>query len=393
MTAPLSIPIVSKPAARKKELDLLAGVDLAGVDEIILRAVLDPHPGVGARACEVLLYRYPWLMLGTGVSRAVADADWEQHRFGEYWRRLRDAVAALVQSVPPGPFPYARRFEKIPGLVPELVEELNSAGRSADAETLIRLASGSRRKPTQHRQILIAPTYACNLACPYCYIKGWQPRMGGPMTREAFGTVVAWCRKQGINWMIFGGGEPTVHPAFPELIEEASRAGIQISLTSNGLFGASVRAAIRAPAVPEFICHVEQDVLRHKPVQTALLRQNLAAASAAGVCVRVRYTLTESSDERERAGILAFAKNCGVGMVNYGFAFRNMDATNESYEFRPDGESIHGPGLRTRNRPAFIQAISALSGDPWHFEAHARGRGAARCMFSQSAGVQHESHR
>lgn len=333
MTKARPIHPIEKPTARRKTLELLAGADLGAVDEILLGAVLDPHPGVGERACDVLLYRYPWLILGTGASEAVAAKRWKHYRFGGAWRRLRDAASALVQTLRPGPMPHLQRFCRLPGLVPELAEELLAAGRTIDAAKLVRRLSGASRKHPPRRQILLAPTYACNLNCPYCYVKGWHGRMHGHMTLDAFRTAVTWSREQGINWMILGGGESTVHPAFPELVQEAWRAGIQVSLTSNGLFGPSVRAAIRSPAVPEFICHVEQDILLHDRARTALLRHNLAAATAAGVQVRIRYTLTPRSDRKEMAEMLGFARSCSIEMVNYGFAFRNMDATNESYRY------------------------------------------------------------
>ena len=319
------------PAVRMRQLEILAGSSLAEAGSLLARGLGDPAAEVAARAGELLAFRHPWLTLDAFKTGALAPAAHRHHRFGAVWFRLRAALAQLARDLPAGvPLP-GERFAAIPGLLPDWMQALSEAGRGAEAADVGRLLGDERPQDRLARQILLAPTYGCNLDCSYCYVKEWARSFPGHMTPAAFRAVLDWCGKQGVDWLIFGGGEPTVHPEFGALAEEAEKRGMKISLTSNGLFGESVRKHLRPSVMAEFICHVEQDVLLRDPRRADRLRRNIAAAQTAGVAVRIRYTLTSRSDRAERRAILELARAHGIRTVNYGFAFRNIDGTNEYF--------------------------------------------------------------
>lgn len=81
------------------------------------------------------------------------------------------------------------------------------------------------------RQISIALTNACDLACPHCY---------APKTRAKleFEQITAWLHELdngGALGVGFGGGEPTVYRQFAELCTYAAgKTGLAVSFTTHG---------------------------------------------------------------------------------------------------------------------------------------------------------------
>ena len=81
------------------------------------------------------------------------------------------------------------------------------------------------------RQISIALTNRCDLACAHCY---------APKSRDklCIDTVLQWLReldKHGTLGVGFGGGEPTLHPEFVKICQLAAReTGLSVSFTTHG---------------------------------------------------------------------------------------------------------------------------------------------------------------
>ncbi len=321
------------PAVRKRMLDVVAAARLPGTDDILVRGVLDPDAAVGRHAADILASRYPWLILDAVRTGPLSAGAIRGCRFGPAWLRLRSALDRLVADMPPRGRSPAARFARLPAILPDLALALSAAGRADEARRVNRFLRGERQHGGVGRQILFAPVYACNLRCPYCYVRAWDRRFPGQLSLEACRTALAWCRRQGVKRVIFGGGEPTVHRDFPELVDQVRRYGMTVSLTSNGLFPKRVRDCIRPPAIPEFICHVEQDILRHDARRAARLRRNLTAAQDAGVTVRMRYTLTARSDRAERRAMMDVAREFDIVTLNYGFAFRDTEGSNEFFAY------------------------------------------------------------
>ena len=79
------------------------------------------------------------------------------------------------------------------------------------------------------------PTSMCNLACPDCI-------SGELLNQEEISTdrllrLVDEMIEVGVRAVILiGGGEPMMHPAIGEVISRLGQAGIQIGITTNGLF-------------------------------------------------------------------------------------------------------------------------------------------------------------
>ncbi|MCD5408890.1 radical SAM protein, partial [Candidatus Bipolaricaulota bacterium] len=65
-------------------------------------------------------------------------------------------------------------------------------------------------------------TQRCNLRCPYCD----QPKSDRDMPVAQFARLLDELVEEGIEAVALGGGEPTLHPDLPALLEAARRRGL-----------------------------------------------------------------------------------------------------------------------------------------------------------------------
>jgi len=81
------------------------------------------------------------------------------------------------------------------------------------------------------RQVSIALTNACDLACSYCY----APKMHANL---AYNSLVSWLDELDCNGTIgigFGGGEPTLYPRFADICAHATQnTGLAVTFTTHG---------------------------------------------------------------------------------------------------------------------------------------------------------------
>lgn len=92
-------------------------------------------------------------------------------------------------------------------------------------------------------------TSACNRSCPYCFVTG--SRRPGPttnMSRSTFDSVVAFLKRSQVDEVRLFGGEPTLHPEFPWLLQRALTCGMRVTVFTNGMAPeVSLSALARAP--------------------------------------------------------------------------------------------------------------------------------------------------
>jgi len=72
-------------------------------------------------------------------------------------------------------------------------------------------------------------TRRCNNACLYCD----QPKAEQDLPAAQFTDLLDALIDQGVEAVALGGGEPTLHPALPVLLEAASQRGVRAGLTTN----------------------------------------------------------------------------------------------------------------------------------------------------------------
>jgi len=87
------------------------------------------------------------------------------------------------------------------------------------------------------RKLLIKPTFACNASCKNCI---YRRELYNKLRKEDLLTFDDWKRilkeayQLGVKLFIISGGEPTLYPRLPELIEIGRSYGWIVKLNSNG---------------------------------------------------------------------------------------------------------------------------------------------------------------
>lgn len=76
-------------------------------------------------------------------------------------------------------------------------------------------------------------TGKCQLACAHCYASSGPTGTHGAMSVDDWLRVIAQAAEIGVGMVQFIGGEPTLHPALPELLDAALGADLEIEVFSN----------------------------------------------------------------------------------------------------------------------------------------------------------------
>ena len=102
-------------------------------------------------------------------------------------------------------------------------------------KSVVKYLHDSNFDPKYPWVVELDPTTACNLACPDC-ISGTLLGQGG-FSSQRFLAIVDELIEAGIRAVVLiGGGEPMMHIVIGEAIEKFGKAGVDIGITTNGLF-------------------------------------------------------------------------------------------------------------------------------------------------------------
>jgi radical SAM protein with 4Fe4S-binding SPASM domain len=101
---------------------------------------------------------------------------------------------------------------------------------------------------TRFQSAYLAPSYACNNNCIWCYADYYRREQRMPtLALGAARKLIRLFQALGVKRVNLLGGEPTVYPHCLELIKEIADLGMQAILVTNG----------RALARPEFVAQLE----------------------------------------------------------------------------------------------------------------------------------------
>lgn len=175
--------------------------------------------------------------------------------------------------------------------------------------------------------IKIFVTYRCNLACPYCFAARMRREYPGDMPREAFARLLRWMRGAGLPAAAFIGGEPTLHPDLPEMIEATAAAGIPAALFTNGLFPVSLAERL-APLVSNFVVNYN-DPAGYAPAQAAMLHATLVRLRELGA--RVAFSKNFYRGGLDYDYLLGALDRYGVNAVRYDISRPDNDADNDHF--------------------------------------------------------------
>ncbi len=75
-------------------------------------------------------------------------------------------------------------------------------------------------------------TTKCNLSCPHCYANGIAG--GYHLAFSEIKKIIDQCSEMGVFELALGGGEPTLHPDFQNILRYAQSKGVVPNLATNG---------------------------------------------------------------------------------------------------------------------------------------------------------------
>jgi MoaA/NifB/PqqE/SkfB family radical SAM enzyme len=76
-------------------------------------------------------------------------------------------------------------------------------------------------------------TGKCNFRCTHCYAESAPSGTHGSISRDEWYAIIVDAKQVGADTVQFIGGEPTLHPDFPELVRFAASSGMEIEIFTN----------------------------------------------------------------------------------------------------------------------------------------------------------------
>jgi len=77
-------------------------------------------------------------------------------------------------------------------------------------------------------------TSQCNRRCTYCFLPADFFASGTRMSVESFSGVVSWGQQNDVTEITLLGGEPSLHPAFVEMVNLATNRQLKVRVVTNG---------------------------------------------------------------------------------------------------------------------------------------------------------------
>jgi radical SAM protein with 4Fe4S-binding SPASM domain len=116
----------------------------------------------------------------------------------------------------------------------------HASGHSANHGAGCMPTAARTRKPITVWNI----TRTCNLRCVHCYSDSAAMQYPGELSWEQMQDVVEDLSAYQIPSLLLSGGEPMIHPHFFDLVDLASKAGLKLTISTNGTLITPEKAAL-----------------------------------------------------------------------------------------------------------------------------------------------------
>lgn len=163
-------------------------------------------------------------------------------------------------------------------------------------------------------------TRRCQQTCPsHCYNASGPEGTHGAMTTADWLRVIREARDAGVAQVTFIGGEPTLHPDLPELVEAALRAGLGVGVFTNLVHVTdTLWELFRRPGVTLATSYYSPDPAEHaratgRPTH-ARVRANITTALGYGIPLRA--CIVRALPGQDVDGAVADLRALGVADVS-----------------------------------------------------------------------------
>jgi len=178
----------------------------------------------------------------------------------------------------------------------------------------------SRIHYKRFHNIYLYITERCQLRCGHCYM-GDRLERGLMLSYEEAAGIIERSRALGGEYITFLGGEPTLHPELPRMVDHALAVGFrQVMINSNGLLERTIEKI--APEKLHYISFSLDGATAetHDGIRGAGTFEKsvpcIARTVAAGYAVRIICTISQQNVHDAEA-LLELADRLGVAMVNF----------------------------------------------------------------------------
>lgn len=116
----------------------------------------------------------------------------------------------------------------------DTIDRFNPQAKLASNENFTKFLKGDKVYPVN---VEISPSHTCQAQCDWCFYAGTHVKKSvGMMDKSILITLIKDLKELGLKALSWtGGGEPTLHPDLPELIELAHSLGIKQGMFTNAL--------------------------------------------------------------------------------------------------------------------------------------------------------------
>lgn len=156
------------------------------------------------------------------------------------------------------------------------------------------------------RFVWLEITGKCQLSCTHCYADSGPEGTHGTMTTKDWRRVIGDVADAGAGLVQFIGGEPTLHPALPELIDHALTLGLEVEVFSNlvhvpiSLWQAFERPGVRLATSWYSDAPEEHSQITKRPTHTRTLA-NITEAKRRNIPLRAGVIGVLQSQRSEQA--------------------------------------------------------------------------------------------
>jgi MoaA/NifB/PqqE/SkfB family radical SAM enzyme len=170
-------------------------------------------------------------------------------------------------------------------------------------------------------------TTRCNLKCPYCFAQ--EKLSEGQKLSMAMADVekvIAFLKRSNHQLFRAMGGEPTLHPEFPAILEMALRNGMRVDLLSNATWPESYNELFRrtSPRRVVFLLNIDLPQ-RYAPNIWQRIEHNLGAICDRG-SITLSFNLFEKQPRYEY--IFELSRKYGIDKVRMSFSLPVVGANN-----------------------------------------------------------------
>jgi hypothetical protein len=150
-------------------------------------------------------------------------------------------------------------------------------------------------------------TGACQLRCRHCYSDSGPRGTHGSMTIAGWMRVIDQAAALGVSLVQFIGGEPTLHPGLPALIEHTLSGGMEVEVYTNlshiseGLWRVFAQPGVRLAASYYSADAQQHDVITGRSGSHARTRTNIVRALDRGIPIRIGTVEVDNNQVIEAA--------------------------------------------------------------------------------------------